>query len=313
MQNHTNNQINGELKDYLPADIPQGPSAFSSAEIQLQELIDLQRFPIHDLTSPIRQSLIQNCHAGLADDGCVVIPNFIRDSATCAMREEATRLMPQANPTVDRTNPYFSADDASLPADHPKRFFEARTSSYINSDILEQQSLLRKIYDSDVMVHFISECLRITPIYRWADPLGRNPYSVMGDGDYFPWHFDGNNFTVSILVQESDSGGDFEYCADIRADGDENYAAVREKLNGDREGVKTLALKTGDMQIFKGRYSLHRVTKTYGTKPRIIALPTYVTNPYLVNRPHHAKVLYGRAMPIHTERDLARVDKLFDG
>jgi hypothetical protein len=29
-----------------------GPSAFCSAEIRLDELIDLDKFPIHDLTSP---------------------------------------------------------------------------------------------------------------------------------------------------------------------------------------------------------------------------------------------------------------------
>ena len=85
---------------------------------------------------------------------------------------------------------------------------------------------LKKIYDSDVMVHFFSECLNVGPIYRWAEPLGRNPYSVMKDGDYFPWHFDGNDFTVSILVNESDEGGDFEYAPDIRSPKNENFNDV---------------------------------------------------------------------------------------
>ncbi|MGH1543154.1 MAG: HalD/BesD family halogenase [Arenicella sp.] len=296
-----------ELKDYL-----QGPSAFSSAEINLQEFIDLERFPIHDLADPERQKLVAQCRQSLTDSGCVVVSNFILDSATELMREEACRLMPYANATASSTNPYFTADDPSLPVGHPKRFFEDRTSSYINSDILEPQSILRKIYDSDVVLHFIAECLDIAPIYRWADPLGRNPYSVMDDGDYFPWHFDANNFTVSILVQESQSGGDFEYCQDIREPDNENFEAVKSILNGERDRVKTLTLKRGDMQIFKGRYSMHRVTKTYGPEPRIIALPTYVTNPYSVNRPQHSKILYGRVMPIHEERNLARMDKLMD-
>ena len=76
--------------------------------------------------------------------------------------------------------------------------------------------------------------------------------------------------------------------------------------------VRVLSLKTGDIQIFKGRYSLHRVTVARGDEPRIIALPTYVTNPYLVNRPHHAEAFYGRAMPIHHERNLERLDDLTD-
>ncbi len=32
------------------------PSAYSSAEIRLDEFIDLEKFPIHDLTNPNRAS-----------------------------------------------------------------------------------------------------------------------------------------------------------------------------------------------------------------------------------------------------------------
>ncbi|MGI9311564.1 MAG: HalD/BesD family halogenase [bacterium] len=288
------------------------PSAYAAAEIQLEALIDLAAFPIHDLASPARAELVAHCRAEIDAVGCSHIPGFIRADAVRAMRVEAHRLMPRARPADDRINPYLTADDPSLPADHPKRIFAARTSSFINSDLLEPDSLLRKIYDSDVMVHFVGECLGVAPIYRWADPLGRNPYGVMRDGDNFPWHFDGNDFTVSILVQQSDHGGDFEYCPDIRSARAENFDRVRQVLHGAREPVRVLTLRTGDLQLFRGRYSLHRVTPPRGPNPRIIALPTYVTNPYLVNRPHHAKAFYGRAMKIHIEREMARSDSLAD-
>lgn len=289
-----------------------GPSAYASAEIRLEEFVDLNCFPIHDLNSPRRAELVAKCRADLAAVGCSHIPDFIRADAVREMREEAHRLIPHAKPADDRINPYLTADDPSLTVDHPMRTYVRRTSSFINSDLLDRSSLLRKIYDSDVMVHFISECLDAGPIYRWADPLGRNPYSVMHDGDYFPWHFDGNDFTVSILVQEADAGGDFEYCPNIRNPGSENFAAVKEVLQGDRERIHALKLRTGDLQIFCGRYSLHRVTPPRGPNPRIIALPTYVKNPYSVNRPHHAKAFYGRALDIHVERDMVRQDKLID-
>lgn len=288
------------------------PTAFASVEIDLNAIIDLDNFPIHDLQSEKRKELVAQCRAELNQYGCAHVPDFIRPTATQAMCDEANRLMQYARPADDRINPYLIKEDESLPADHPKRFFETRTSSFINSDHLEEQSLLRKVYDSDVMVHFVSECLGVAPIYRWADPLGRNPYSVMNDGDYFPWHFDGNDFTVSILVQEAEEGGDFEYCPDLRQPNNECFDDVKEVLQGDRDKVRVLSLKTGDLQLFKGRYSMHRVTRTHGKQPRIIALPTYVTNPYLVNRPHHAKAFYGRAEPIHFEREMQRADNLTD-
>ncbi len=295
-----------------PLDIPSGPSAYAAVEIDLSEFIDLDEFPIHDLGHPKRQELVTEARKGLEALGCAHIPNFLTQDAITAMREEATRLLAKALPADAQINPYLTADDKSLPKGHPKRIFSRRTSSFINSDELEPSSLLRKFYDSDVVVHFISDCLNVGPIYRWADPLGRNPYSVMNDKDYFPWHFDGNDFTVSLLVQESEAGGDFEYCPNIRTAQAESFDDVKAALKGDRSKVKVLKLREGDLQIFRGRYSLHRVTPTEGPTPRIIALPTYVTNPYLVNRPHHAKAFYGRAMPIHAEREMSRQDGLTD-
>lgn len=295
-----------------PYDRPTGPSAYAAAEIDISEFIDLSKFPIHDLGNSRREDLVAKARKGLEAFGCAHIPNFLKPEAIEAMRLEATRLLKKARPADDRINPYLTPDDKTLPENHPKRTYARRTSSFINSDELEPTSLLRKIYDSDVVVHFISDCLNVGSIYRWADPLGRNPYSVMHDGDYFPWHFDGNDFTVSLLVQESEGGGDFEYCPNIRSPQEENFDHVKATLKGDRRLVKVLKLREGDLQIFRGRYSLHRVTPTEGATPRIIALPTYVTNPFLVNRPHHAKAFYGRAMPIHMERDMARQDGLTD-
>jgi len=288
------------------------PSAFSAAEIRIEDFIDLDTFPIHDLSSPKRRALVEQCRADLEAVGCSHIPRFIKDSAIQEMLAEAKRLMSDARPADDFVNPYLTADDPTLPEDHPKRFFENRTSAFINSDLLEPQSLLRKFSDSDVVVHFVADCLNQGPVYRWADPLGRCPYSVMRTGDYFPWHYDGNEFTVSILVQASEEGGDFEYVPNLRTPNAENFSDVQKVLQGDRERVRVLKLREGDLQLFKGRYSMHRVTPTTGPTTRIIALPTYVTNPYLVNRPHHAKAFYGRAEAIHHERELSRSDNLTD-
>ena len=130
-------------------------------------------------------------------------------------------------------NPYFSPDDESFPEHHPRRTFQHRQSGFINSDLLTEQSLLRKIYDADVLVHFVWECLGTPqPIYRWADPLGRNPYGVMEPTHYLPWHFDGNEFTVSILVQKADEGGVFEYVPNIRTPEAENYEHIQHILDG---------------------------------------------------------------------------------
>ncbi len=115
----------------------------------------------------------------------------------------------------------------------------------------------------------------------------------MNEGNYFPWHFDGNEFTVSILIQEAEEGGLFEFVPDIRKPGDENLDSVKSILKGSRDRVRSLKLKPMDMYLFKGRYSLHRLTRVRGKINRIITLPSYTLNPGMMNRPDHPIQVYG--------------------
>ena len=66
------------------------------------------------------------------------------------------------------------------------------------------------------------------------------------------------------------------------------------------------------MQLFKGRYSLHRVTRVQGKINRIIALPSYTIPPGMMNRPEHSIQGYGKSLPIQYDRESIRPDNLID-
>lgn len=279
----------------------------------IEDIVDLDRYPIHLSENPIRNELVAHTREEMDAHGCFRISNFIRSEAIACMHAEAASLHEHIHWSIMKHNPYASLDDANYPCTHPRRFFQQRKSGFINSDLLPPNSMLNRIYDADVMTHFIWECLGAAqPIYRWSDPLGCNPFGVMETGHYFPWHFDGNEFTVSILVQKAQCGGVFEYVPDIRQPGQENYAHVQSILEGGRDGVRTLDLLPGDLQLFKGRFSMHRVTKIVGDTTRYIALPTYVHDPYRMNRPHHSVNYYGQATELHYQRAKVIVDGLVD-
>jgi hypothetical protein len=289
------------------------PTAFAATEIDLDELVDLDRYPIHDLTSSDRTELVAETRGQMTTQGCCRISDFVRPAAVDRMRAEAISLHDRTYWSQQDHNPYFSPDDDSWPAGHPRRTFQHRESGFINSDILTPRSALRQIYDSDVLLHFIWECLGTSrPVYRWADPLGRNPYGVQEPGHQLPWHFDGNEFTVSILAQKADRGGVFEYVPNIRSADAENYERVEHVLRGGREGVRTLDLVPGDLQLFAGRYSMHRVTRIEGATTRYVGLPTYVHDPYRMNRPYHSATIYGRVTDQHHAREHVLVDGLVD-
>ena len=130
------------------------------------------------------------------------------------------------------------------------------------------------------------------------------------DGNGFPWHFDTNNFTVTLAIQNADAGGEFEYAPNIRKDG-ENFDQVKAVLEGRSDQVTSLALEPGDLQIFRGRYSLHRVAPLRGDTRRYVAIFSYVEEPGMVATPERCKQLYGRALPIHYERAGATGGQLF--
>lgn len=289
------------------------PTAYAAAEIDLDELVDTDEFPIHDLSSRRRADIVAEARRAMDADGCFRMSQFVRPAAVDAMRREAIGLLPHTFWSVQSHNPYFGPDDPSLPAGHPRRTFQHRESGFINADLLRADSVLRRLYDSDVLLHFVWECLgTVRPVYRWADPLGRNPYGVQLPGHSLPWHFDGNEFTVSVVVQKADRGGIFEYVPNIRQPDAEHFDRVAAVLAGDREGVRTLDLIPGDLQLFAGRYSMHRVTEVEGATTRFVGLPSYVFDPYRVNRPHHSETVYGRATELHHRRERVLVDGLAD-
>jgi hypothetical protein len=52
-----------------------------------------------------------------------------------------------------------------------------------------------------------------------------------------------------------------------------------------------LHLQPGDLQIFKGRYSLHRVTPLAGSRARYVAIFSYVEEPDMVGSPERSAQL----------------------
>ena len=93
---------------------------------------------------------------------------------------------------------------------------------------------------------------------------------------------------------------------------DENFDDVQAVLDNRHDGIETLELGEGDLQIFKGRYSLHRVRPVKGARKRYVAIFSFVEEPGMVGSPERTRQLYGRVLPIHLERAGQRADTLVD-
>lgn len=273
--------------------------------------IDTDRYPIDERDAAVYQALVASVREQLALDGCAVLKGFVGAAGVAALCAEAERASPQAFCSTEHTNAYFGKDDPSLPPEHPVRRFYARSNGFIAADHFAPEGPLRQVHDHPGFDAFIRDCLQAERFYRYADPLADVIVNQAGAGNGFPWHFDTNNFTVTLAIQNAEGGGEFEYAPNIRRDG-ENFTAVQAVLDGRSSQVKTLVLEPGDLQLFRGRYSLHRVAPLRGTRKRYVGIFSYVEQPDMVGSPERTRQLYGRVLPVHLARAGVRDDAYID-
>ena len=96
--------------------------------------------------------------------------------------------------------------------------------------------------------------------------------NVVEEGTGFPWHFDTNNFAVRLAIQNGEAGDMFKQAPGLRSAENECFHAVADVLDGWSDRVQAINLVPGDLQIFKGRYSLHRVTPVTGPQRRYVEI-----------------------------------------
>ncbi|MGB3808836.1 MAG: hypothetical protein WA943_02000 [Parvibaculum sp.] len=258
-------------------------------------LVDLARYPIHDLQSAEARTLVQRCHDELVATGSCMLPGFLTAEALAAMRQEARELAPLAyNEGAAKGTAYLDAPDKSLPEDHPRRRMLRTSVGAVAYDLVPQGSPLRRLYEWDGLNDFIASVVGLPNIYRYADPLGALNIAAMKCGDELLWHFDQTDFVTSILLEPSEQGGEFEYVPFIRSDDDERYDRVKRLFDGDMSEVIRLDLEPGAFAFFKGRHSIHRVTPIEGDTTRLIALLGYDTKPGTVSSEGLKQRRYGR-------------------
>jgi hypothetical protein len=275
------------------------------------DFIDTDRYPITE-AGPARDALIDRLRGDLVGVGCAVLKGFIRPERITELVAECDSVAEHGHRNFNRTNPYFTQDRPDLPERHPLRRFYDRSNAFVPADHFGPDSILRQIYEWPAFAPFIQAALNEDRFYPYADPLADVIVNTAEAGNGFPWHFDTNNYTVTLAIQNAEAGGDFEYSPHLRTPLEENYSGVEAVLDGDTNLIRTLRLEPGDLQIFKGRYSLHRVTPLAGLRPRYVAIFSYVEEPGMVGSPERAAQLYGRVLPIHLERAGLRADALVD-
>lgn len=262
-------------------------------------LIDRDRYPIDDLDHVETQALVRDAREQLATAGVAEFPGFVRAEAVAAMVTESERLAVGAHHQDVMGTPYLELPDPGWPADHPRMTMGRSALTALPYDRFATTSELRAIYEWDPLLRFIAAALGVDDLYRYDDALGALNVAAMADGDELAWHFDHTDFVVSIALQPSDVGGDFQCVPKLRRADDEAYDRVAAVLAGTRDhDIATVPMTPGSLVLFAGRTSLHRVTPICGDRARYVALLGYDTEPGTCSSELLRLVRYGRAEPL---------------
>jgi len=264
--------------------------------LRIADIIDVSRYPILQPEHPVRQSLITQCRADLEAKQYCLIPDFVTESAVAVMTEEATALQPVANHNNALRNCYLHRQtDPALPDDHPRNLQDRSSVRMLAYDQIPDSSPLKTFYHAEAVRSLVAEIVGEGQLFDNEDPYQPANYVCYGPGDESSWHFDADNsFTMTLMVQAAEQGGDFEMAANTRTTTDQNYDHVRDVLNGTcKDTIVSVGRQPGALCIFKGCNSLHRVSPVSGGSLRIMGVFVYEFSQGVVGDPEVNATIYG--------------------
>ncbi|HUV22383.1 MAG TPA: hypothetical protein VMZ32_11365 [Gammaproteobacteria bacterium] len=260
------------------------------------QIVNTDRYPLDRLESNDGQAWLNQLRASLHQDGSFTLPDFVTAEALQQMAAQARSITHLAYPGPTEVTPYFFnyrlGEGESLPDSHPLRRKGKRRLAQIATDLIPTDSLLSQLHRSGLMIDFLSSVLQ-QPVYQNRDPYQSLNISVMDEGGCQQWHFDSGNMVTTLLLQEPEGGGVFEYAPAIRSETDENFTAVQAVLDGRSDRVIQNRLRAGTLSLFRGHYSLHRVTPVVGKRQRLQAILGFSTNPAMYGKLESSILHYG--------------------
>jgi len=284
----------------MPTVLQNPPESRSQIEdSRVLEMIDLHRYPLHRTDDPRLGAAVDRARDALARQGCAVIDRFIRPDMVADLTREIDALAPSAQFSTAPYTAYGTPSDRHFAPSHPRHRAHRTTSGNVTRDRIPGHTRIQQLHRSAPFKRFLAACLEVAVVHEFADPFRGLTINVMPDGATLGWHFDANEFVVSLMTRRAVAGGRFEYCPGIRAPGNENYPAVRAVLDGERRAVRSLDLRVGDLQLFKGRFALHRVSPVRGTRHTVLL--GYASEPGLTGNVESTLGVYGRTAAAHCD------------
>jgi hypothetical protein len=261
----------------------------------MRHILNLERYPLDRVGSAEWQDLVDHSIAELAENGMFNLEDLLLPGVAEQAVAEIQPVMDKESHIHKRLhNIYFKPEIPELYAGHPALRQVETVSHTVCADQIPS-SIVLSIYEYEPLVQFLAATMGKSALHVMQDPLARANVMSYREGETLNWHFDRSEFTTTLLLQEPEAGGEFEYRSDLRADDDPNYEGVARLLEGRDPNVKCLRLKAGNLNVFRGKNTAHRVTSVRGNRERMIAVFSYYEKSGVMFSDEERLGFYGRA------------------
>ena len=237
----------------------------------LQDIIDFQLHPIDNLNS-----YVNRCRSKLQKNSILVLNNFLAKKPLVNLQREAQTLHDKAFYCSQNHNILLTGKNTHLDNKHPCNTEVTSDKGCVPHDLIPQDSDLRTIYNSIVFQCFIQSLLSLDKIYPYVDTLSSINYNYYEKYQQLGWHFDNASFAITLMIQSSASGGNFQYVVDAR-NVEKNTVNVQliDSVLQNKHPPQELRVEEGTLVLFYGSNYLHRVTPVTSNKHRVLATLNY--------------------------------------
>ena len=237
---------------------------------ELSSVVNKNKNPLSDCY------FISECKKTLDIEGALVLPGFLNRTAVESINKEAETQKHLAYYTKSQHNIYLTATDPQFECNHVRNRLVTSSKGCITTDQIPTDSALKVLYESSEFKKFLCQVLGEKQLYEYADNLSSINLHYAGDGQELGWHFDNSSFAITLMIQKPENGGEFEFLKDARdADSDDmGFNNVKKVLDGETIPDK-LSINAGDLVLFRGRNSMHRVTPVIDNTTRKLVVLAY--------------------------------------
>ena len=236
----------------------------------INSIIDFNKHPIDDL------NYIQECNSLIKKNSLLVLEKFLLDKSLKSILNEAKDLEDKAYYCEQQHTILLSKKSDSLDDKDPLNLLMTSDKGCVPHDLINQKSDLNILYNSDTFKYFIKNVLNLGNIFPYADNLSSINLNYYQKGQQLGWHFDNASFAITLMLQSSPSGGEFEYITEGR-DSNANYidkTLISNVIDG-KNSPNLLNVNDGTLILFYCRNYLHRVTPVLSETPRILITLNY--------------------------------------